>query len=230
MIIHDILKRRNFPSTLSSDRPFVANEMLAQNASQASSSPDKPHFEDRKRKRDVLSCLDCRRRKLKCDRGFPACSRCVKGGVAASCTYKSFSSAIDGQQDELTASADEDGRPQKTRGHFGARLNELARDIGPPGNVMHSTSTLSAQPAIMRSFESRLATLEKLLSQTSTSEMLRPEGVRAVITPVPKSELNAAGEGETHFFKGKGVKTQFYGPSNATSLLAHVSADPICCG
>jgi hypothetical protein len=203
--------------------------MLAQNASQASSTPERSNTEDRKRKRDVLSCLDCRRRKLKCDRGFPACSRCVKGGVAALCTYNSFHGATDGQQDELDASADEDARPQKkARGHLGMRLNELAREVGPPGNFMHSASALSAQSNVIKSLESRLATLEKVLSQTSTSEIFRPEGAHAVTTPIPKSEPHRAGKAETHLFKGRGLRTQFYGPSNATSLLAHVISRPNC--
>ena len=203
--------------------------MLAQNASQASSTPEKPNTEDRKRKRDVLSCLDCRRRKLKCDRGFPACSRCVKGSVAALCTYKSFHGATGGQQDELDVSADEDGRPQqKARGHFGVGLNELAREVGSPGNFMHSASALSAQSNVIKSLESRLATLEKVLSQTSTSKIFRPEGAHAVTTPIPKSEPHGTGEAETHRFKGRGLRTQFYGPSNATSLLAHVISCPTC--
>lgn len=48
-----------------------------------------PAFDSRehKRRRKALSCYDCRRRKLKCDRTFPACSRCVKAGLASACTY-----------------------------------------------------------------------------------------------------------------------------------------------
>ena len=151
----------------------------------------------------------------------------MKGGVAALCTYKSFHSATDDQQDELDASADEDGKPQKkARGHFGVRLNELAREVGPPGNFMHSASALSAQSNVIKSLESRLATLEKVLSQTSTSEIFRPEGAHAVTTLIPKSEPHGPGEVETHLFKGGGLRTQFYGPSNATSLLAHVISRP----
>ncbi|KAH8724825.1 hypothetical protein GQ44DRAFT_750068 [Phaeosphaeriaceae sp. PMI808] len=39
-----------------------------------------------RRQRAILSCTDCRRRKLKCDRLFP-CNRCTKRGIAASCAY-----------------------------------------------------------------------------------------------------------------------------------------------
>ena len=40
-----------------------------------------------KRRRIALACRDCRRRKLGCDRSYPACGRCQKSGCATSCTY-----------------------------------------------------------------------------------------------------------------------------------------------
>lgn len=43
----------------------------------------------RKRKqRAILSCNDCRRRKLSCNRELP-CSRCTHGGIADACAYGS---------------------------------------------------------------------------------------------------------------------------------------------
>lgn len=48
------------------------------------SASDKPPL---KRRRTALSCHDCRRRNLQCDRIYPACGRCVKGDHADSCTY-----------------------------------------------------------------------------------------------------------------------------------------------
>ncbi|EMT61457.1 Heme-responsive zinc finger transcription factor HAP1 [Fusarium odoratissimum] len=42
----------------------------------------------RKRQRVRLSCLECRRRKLSCDRGFP-CERCIKSGTPDRCSYES---------------------------------------------------------------------------------------------------------------------------------------------
>lgn len=193
--------------------------MLAQSASQPSSTPEKSHTEDRKRKRDVLSCLDCRRRKLKCDRCYPACSRCVKGGVAASCTYKGFHEDNDGNLDES------DGRIQKrARGPFDApppnRPASVGREIV-PGDFMHSASIFSTQSRIIKSLENRLATLESMLTQPSTIENLRLEGPHSIAT-MSKLETRGARGPETHLFKGRGVRTQFYGPSNPTSLLAHV--------
>lgn len=42
----------------------------------------------KKRRRPPLSCVPCHRRKLKCDRGFPACGRCRKADHAHDCVYR----------------------------------------------------------------------------------------------------------------------------------------------
>src|ERR1700749_211385 len=41
-----------------------------------------------KRRRLALSCVACRRRKVKCDRTYPTCVRCQKAG--ATCDYVSY--------------------------------------------------------------------------------------------------------------------------------------------
>ena len=57
--------------------------------SRMSRSPvDDFHLGERKRRRKALSCYDCRRRKLKCDREYPSCGRCRKAGQADSCFYE----------------------------------------------------------------------------------------------------------------------------------------------
>ncbi|KAL1968192.1 hypothetical protein VTN77DRAFT_2027 [Rasamsonia byssochlamydoides] len=42
----------------------------------------------RKRRRRTVACTQCRTRKLKCDREYPTCSRCIKSGTPAKCTYE----------------------------------------------------------------------------------------------------------------------------------------------
>lgn len=199
--------------------------MPAQSASQASSTPDKPHNEDRKRKRDVLSCLDCRRRKLKCDRSYPACNRCVKGGNASSCTYQTFPGNGDARQEELDASAEEDGKAHKrARSFHDAHPTNGAGSVKEvvPGNYTSSGTESMAQSNMIKSLEHRLATLESMLSKNSSTGIFQQESLRSAVTT--PSKLNSRGdtEPESHIFKGRGVRTQFYGPSNPTSLLAHV--------
>ncbi|KAG0650421.1 Transcription factor lepE [Hyphodiscus hymeniophilus] len=200
--------------------------MLPQNVSQGSS----PQENERKRKRDVLSCLSCRKRKLKCDREFPACSRCVKGGNGNSCTYQNFHGSTDGHQEEVDASAEEDVRaPKRPRG-----LNDVHQTNGlmSINNVATSESYVHsipvAQPNVIKSLEHRLAILEGMLSQNPASENGPKQESKSTLTTI--SRMGAPTGPKVHLFKGKGVRTQYYGPSNPTSLLAHVRSLPSILG
>ncbi|KAI5290036.1 hypothetical protein KEM54_002603 [Ascosphaera aggregata] len=42
----------------------------------------------RKRRRRALACVRCRARKVKCDFGYPSCSRCAKGPWPVPCVYE----------------------------------------------------------------------------------------------------------------------------------------------
>lgn len=42
----------------------------------------------RKRRRRTMACTQCRSRKLKCDREYPTCSRCLKSKTPTQCTYE----------------------------------------------------------------------------------------------------------------------------------------------
>lgn len=42
----------------------------------------------RKRRRRTMACMQCRSRKLRCDREYPVCGRCQKGKNPEQCTYE----------------------------------------------------------------------------------------------------------------------------------------------
>ncbi|KAJ5197988.1 uncharacterized protein N7498_007105 [Penicillium cinerascens] len=46
--------------------------------------PERP----RKRRRRTVACTQCRSRKMRCDREYPACSRCLKNKTPTKCTYE----------------------------------------------------------------------------------------------------------------------------------------------
>jgi hypothetical protein len=46
--------------------------------------PERP----RKRRRRTMACMQCRSRKLRCDREYPTCSRCLKSRTPTKCTYE----------------------------------------------------------------------------------------------------------------------------------------------
>lgn len=46
--------------------------------------PERP----RKRRRRTMACMQCRSRKLRCDREYPTCGRCSKSKTPTKCTYE----------------------------------------------------------------------------------------------------------------------------------------------
>lgn len=49
-----------------------------------SMQPERP----RKRRRRTMACTQCRGRKLRCDREYPTCTRCLKSRTPTKCTYE----------------------------------------------------------------------------------------------------------------------------------------------
>ncbi|KAI0125553.1 fungal-specific transcription factor domain-containing protein [Xylariales sp. AK1849] len=64
----------------------------AATSSSGGHSPEENFRVVRRRNRVPLSCLPCRTRKLKCNRGSPSCDNCVKRGDTQSCVYATPSS------------------------------------------------------------------------------------------------------------------------------------------
>lgn len=58
------------------------------------SPPHRSQNQTRRRKRPQLSCTQCKTRKLKCGRGPPPCSTCVRRGLEASCTFATLNATM----------------------------------------------------------------------------------------------------------------------------------------
>lgn len=50
--------------------------------------PQTDQARTRKRRRRTMACMQCRSRKLRCDREYPACGRCQKGKDPEQCVYE----------------------------------------------------------------------------------------------------------------------------------------------
>lgn len=186
-----------------------------------------PHDETpaSKRRRIAFSCLDCRRRKLKCDRILPSCSRCQKGGHPQTCTYDT-----EAVESAMTQSSGERNRTSdfSTANGHGAprtipRLPSVARsfaaDEGPeryPRTYPEDTTArLHAQEERIRQLEYRIVGLERATHGARSPELTQAE-LKVPLDP------RAAVDKETMIFRGKKFKTQFYGASHHTSYLSHV--------
>jgi hypothetical protein len=86
-----------------------------------------------------------------------------------------------------------------------------------------STPTYSAQTEAITRLEDRLKILEGIIAQGASRNVAAKEAVFPMRTMIPKEKDEKAREPETSYFKGRGFRTQFYGPSCPISLIAHVS-------
>ena len=190
---------------------------------QADHSPD--GAQSTKRRRIALACLECRRRKLKCDRVFPACTRCQKGPHPADCTYDP--EAID----SIAVEDSSEKLPQN-----GQAFKNGNRDFGsmasPTSFVNHHAldtdiSAVAALRAHVYRLENRIIGLEKAahapqpyygFHQNASDPVHRSK--RPVTSAAGQEDLEAM------MFRGKSFKTQFYGASHHTSCLSNVWLSP----
>lgn len=61
---------------------------MGENPSLASAPEPQVESRPRKRRRRTVACTQCRTRKLKCDREYPTCGRCLKSRTVGGCTYE----------------------------------------------------------------------------------------------------------------------------------------------
>ncbi len=188
-----------------------------------------------KRRRIAFSCLACRRRKLKCDRIYPSCSRCQKGGHPDACTYDSAAM-------ELGLHQSSGDKPRGIGDPFSGeadltktipRLPSVARSFAadeeaelpsrpPPENA---TSKLYAQEERIRQLENRIIGLENSIHGARPQWQGMAAGPNFMKYDVKKaSDERDAAMKETMIFRGKSFKTQFYGASHYSSYLSHVCA------
>ena len=92
-----------------------------------------------KRRRLALSCVACRRRKVKCDRTYPTCVRCQKGGSA--CDYVSYTgkdNALPTPSEESPHVRREESVASWTGKHFYHSTVSTTRPVGgfaPSGDI-----------------------------------------------------------------------------------------------
>ncbi len=212
-------------------------------------SPNAIESREHKRRRKALSCYDCRRRKLKCDRTFPACSRCVKAGLASACTYAfddaenaaQLSNAADDQhEDPLRGDPLQGDLFQHTRPKTLTQSTMVTTNDGFPrrqgsGDVF---DRLRRQEEKISQLQTRVQYLERNVESPSDygsqqrSQHFFAEPIQAtigeqlnVLSKGPsESGRDPSNDSEIRLFRGKGFRTQFYGASFPGSLLSDVRA------
>ena len=164
-------------------------------------SPEGELGPDRKRRRKVLSCMDCRRRKVQCDRALPVCGRCEKAGKP--CSYEDDSPS---QHAYSTQSTSYVPRQQSVT---------ISKDVWDDmfNRLLHQERMIE-----------RLQTAHASPTTPATVSIATPQIHGAVETP---NGFNDSAAKERILFRGKGFKTTFYGPSDARSAMTLVSQSHI---
>lgn len=170
-----------------------------------------------RRQRAVLSCDDCRRRKLQCDRELP-CKRCIKGGIADSCSYKS--DPQDRDSEEVIE------RPKKRQ-----RQVSTPQATSNVRNILQTGGRVN-KPDIARSdisAELRIKELEEQVYGLQRQLILTSHEHEKHVTDYTQSSRDIHVEQPawmTGILKGHHYATFSYGPSSGMSIMTEVSFKP----
>lgn len=182
-----------------------------------------------KRPRPVLSCLECRRKKLKCDRLLP-CKQCDKAGVSAQCKYNRH---LESQsQVQLTDESDleRDQRAWKT-----ARPEQRSSSHRQGDSSMEHASSSSSgvvskkQIGVIEDLQYRVNQLERLSSGRSQSPALAQQNDSGYAEQGSRSSPNYMG-----VLSVKGSRSRYHGLNHKITLLQQVGSTEVahndCCG
>ncbi|PYI03210.1 hypothetical protein BO78DRAFT_375535 [Aspergillus sclerotiicarbonarius CBS 121057] len=159
----------------------------------------------RKRPRPVVSCLRCRKKKLKCDRVLP-CENCSKAGCPTDCVF--HPDGIDGLPDQP---------------------NSKRVQLGNPDPPLSAERMDPARPGIglLEDFQQRLARIEDLLALKPLHAYAGPLKDFPRETSSPTRQATPAGHAPpypgTLVVKGKGTRSRYHGQNNRTTLLHQFS-------
>lgn len=203
--------------------------------------PRPPDQRPRKRRRRTMACMQCRSRKLKCDREYPTCGRCMKSKTPTKCTYE------DGflwQQPTVASSSFSD------RASAGAAMPRLS---GMPAECSSSadsgltpvpTRAAPMMPERPLGEERRDRFLETVLSASNPTVVQHQQppyraGELFHATPAPPNAVAAHSRMENHclvspsqpldmpnksIIRGKDTQTRFIGSGIVANLLLQVIA------
>ncbi|EXJ91218.1 hypothetical protein A1O1_04328 [Capronia coronata CBS 617.96] len=180
-----------------------------------------------KRRRLALSCVACRRRKVKCDRTFPTCVRCQKGSI--NCDYVTYTSqqntafptpSEESPQLERTGSVDS-WAEEANEWHERSRQHENPRPQEDK-SVPPAPAPVSRPPTrTLQELQERISSIETYVKVAGSRPVSSETHLRTrrVGAHEDSPDKDAPQNHDRALLRGKGFKTQYFGPSHAASLL-----------
>ncbi|KAI1618171.1 hypothetical protein EDD37DRAFT_257680 [Exophiala viscosa] len=178
-----------------------------------------------KRRRLALSCVACRKRKVKCDRTYPTCVRCQKGAVA--CDYVSYTS-----KNGEALSTPDDENPHLRRDSSVASWTEEAHvwhsrakardDQARTQEDVVNPSTQSKNPPTPKPLQELQERVLELETHIRTAGRRLPPSLQfpsEKLLPAIAGGAPAEQDLERALLRGRAFKTQYFGPSHGASIL-----------
>ena len=160
----------------------------------------------RKRSRPILSCLECRRKKLKCDRTLP-CNQCRRLGRARLCAFS----------DGVEPLAQRESESNESENLFDARPSKTLRQSGDDIVLEHTTNGLRLSTGTVEELQSRVSKLEAALAAGSTLHS-------TVVSPIPGDGVN--GRDGQQVIDDEGSSTRTTAPLEAETTATFAIAFP----
>lgn len=190
-----------------------------------------------RRRRPPLSCTECRRRKLKCDRSLP-CGQCARSKTAGSCVFV-------GPQPGAASTSSRRMSPPVSHMRLPSDAEDQSRGNGgmfvfdskmAPKSSSSRVSKRS-QPDELHELRHRLRVLESALAKPNALQT--PEtSVCDIYSEIGTSQPSTEGAGvddRVRFlpdssFRGKKSKTRYFGRSHYTTTVSFVSPSRLTSG
>ena len=165
-----------------------------------------------KRPRPILSCLQCKRKKLKCDRQNP-CIQCLKNGRSTQCSYSDFPSSNPSSQ---TYEVIESGRPAKMARP--TQVDEHRDHFALPTSISMHPSAAVVKVGVIEDLQERVQRLEHQLAHQPQAFTVPGDIDTDEFSQT--APLNVNSRGVLHL---KGSSVRYHGENQKSALLRHVS-------
>lgn len=187
---------------------------LEEQGDQAADGDADPAKPSRKRQRVRLSCLECRRRKLSCNRQLP-CDRCIRSETPSRCQYETRSGKVINAASDFSSLPPDFRRPDVATSTIRERDHERIRKL--EHEIVQLRKEMSRQRGSLEG-STPVATTTSPSTQAGEGEGAADDSRNnAQNMPFPTEK------GELRFVRFKEFRTRFLGPHSAAMAMAELT-------